>query len=88
METKIGQTKSRKFSGIKLLKKAVKSEQKSKWTYVVDIRPYKYVIKKAYVTNGTTVKQNKRNRVKCAFTGEIRTFYYYRRNYSNEARIN
>ena len=43
---KIGQTKLRKFSGIKLLKKAVKSEQKSKWTYVVDIRTYKYVIKK------------------------------------------
>ena len=56
METKIGQTKSRKFSGIKLLKKAVKSEQKSKWTYAVDIRTYKYVIKKTYVTNGTIVK--------------------------------
>ena len=53
---KIGQTKLRKFSGIKLLKKAVKSDQKNKWTYVVDIRTYKYVIKKTYVTNGTTVK--------------------------------
>ena len=36
---KIGQTKLRKFSGIKLLKKAVKkSDQKSEWTYVADIR--------------------------------------------------
>ena len=52
---KIGQTKLRKFSGIKLLKKAVKSEQKSKWTYVVDIRTYKYVTKS--IRNGTTVKQ-------------------------------
>ena len=34
----------RKFSGIKLLKKQLKSEQKSEWTYV-----HEYVIKK-YIT--------------------------------------
>ena len=51
MKTKIGQVKSRKFSGIKLLKKAVEKVNKkvSGHTYV------KYVIEKS-ATNGTTVK--------------------------------
>ena len=60
----------------KTAQKAVKSEQKK----LVDIRTYEYVIKKQKqkrATNGTTVK-NKRNRVKCAFTREIRIFYYHR----------
>ena len=50
---KIGQTKIEEVLRYKTAQKAVKSEQK--WSYVVDIRTYKYVIKS--IRNGTTVKQ-------------------------------
>ena len=58
LETKIGQTKVRKFSGIKLLKKAVKKVNKK-------VSGHTYgQIRKQIQTNGTTVNKNKSSEVR------------------------
>ena len=70
---KIGQVKLRKFSGIKLLKKQSKVNKKVSGHTYVRIRN-----QKTKTCNQRDYSEIKGNRVKCAFTSEIRIFYYHR----------